>query len=133
MSEDLTKQMPNEDTRLILTRLDSIDTRLDSVDSRLGSVDSRLTSVETRLGTLEDKVDRRLQETKPIWERALAEIAEVRAEMRAGFEKVYVEMDNGMRRVARQVDVLNHNVLEVRADLRYLDQRITKLEGEPAP
>ena len=116
MSEDLTKQMPGDDLRSILARLDK----------------------------LEDKVDRRLQETRPIWERVLAELAElrtqlhteltqVRTEMREGFEKVYVEMDNGMRRVARQVDVLNHNVLEVRADLRYLDQRITKLEGEPAP
>jgi hypothetical protein len=126
MSEDLTQRMPNEDMRLILTRLDSIDTRLNSVDTRLDSVD-------TRLGTLEDKVDRRLQETKPIWERALAEIAEVRTEMREGFEKSRVEMDDGMRLVARQVDVLNRNVLEVRADLRYLDRRITKLEGEPTP
>lgn len=126
MSEDLTKQMPSDDLRSILARLDR----------------------------LEDKVDKRLQETRPIWERVLAELSEVRTEvsqvhtemnqvhteinelcteMREGFKKVYVEMDNGMRLVARQVDVLNRNVLEVRADIRYLDRRITKLEGEPAP
>lgn len=133
MSEGLTKQIPSDDVHVILARFDSIDMRLDSVDARLDSMETRLGSVETRLGTLDDKVDKRWQETKPIWERALAEIAEVRTEMREGFEKVYVEMDNGMRRVARQVDVLNHNVLEVRADLRYIDERVTKLEGEPAP
>lgn len=114
MSEETTQQLPNEDLRLILTRLDSIDTRLDSI--------------EGRLSTLEDKVDRRLQETRPIWERALAEIGE----LREGFEKFRTEMNHGLRRIDRQIDVLNRNILDVRADLRYLDERVTKLESEPA-
>jgi chromosome segregation ATPase len=125
MSEETTQNLPNDNMGLILARLDSIDSRLDSVDSRLGSVDSRLT-------TLEDKVDKRLQETRPIWERALAEIAETRAEMHEEFGKVRSEIDVSLRRVVRQIDVLNHNILEVRGDLRYLDDRVTKLETEPA-
>jgi chromosome segregation ATPase len=110
MSEETTQQLPNEDLRRILSRLDSID---------------------ARLGTLEDKVDRRLQETSPIWERALAEIAEVRVEMREGLEKSRAEMNTGLRRIDRQIDVLNRNILDVRTDLRYLDERVTKLESEP--
>lgn len=63
MSEEITQHLPNGDLKLILARLDSIDTRLNSMD--------------TRLGTLEEKVDRRLQETRPIWESVLAQLKEV--------------------------------------------------------
>ena len=102
MNEETTQQLPNDFLQLILARLD----------------------------TLEEKVDRRLQEARPIWERALAKITELRTEMREGFEKVHSELNHGLRRVERQVDILNHNILEVRADLRYLDERVTKLEPE---
>jgi hypothetical protein len=116
MSEEITQPLPNDILKLILARLDSI-------DSNVHSLDARLTAVE-------EKVDRRLQETRPIWERALAEIAGLRAEMQEGFEKVRGELSLGLRREERQVDILNHDILEVRADLRYLDERVTKLEPE---
>lgn len=102
MSEETTQQLPNDILKLILARLD----------------------------TLEEKIDRRIQETRPIWERALAEIAGLRTEMREGFEKVRSELNHGLRRVDIKVDILNHDILEVRADLRYLDERVTRLEPE---
>ena len=123
MSEEITQPLSNDVLKLILARLDSMDARLDSMDGRLDSMDGRLT-------TLEEKVDRRLQETRPIWERALAEIAGLRAEMQEGFEKIRSEMHHGFRRIDRRVDVLNHDILEVRADLLHLDERVTKLEPE---
>ena len=49
MSEETTQHLPNDLLKLILARLDS----------------------------LEEKVDRRLQETRPIWEGVLAELKEV--------------------------------------------------------
>ena len=136
MSEDLTQNLPHDDLKLILTRLDSI-------DSRLGGVDSHLT-------TLEDKVDWRLRETRPIWERALAEIAEtregleklrgemheelgnLRTEMREGNEKLRADTEMGLYRVERQIEVLNGTILDVRTDIRFLDKRVDKLESEPA-
>ncbi len=116
MSEEITQPLPSDMLKLILARFDSMDRRFDSMDARLTAV--------------EEKVDRRLQETRPIWERALAEIAGLRSEMQEGFEKVRSEMNHGLRRVERQVDILNHYILEVRADLRYLDERVTRLEPE---
>jgi chromosome segregation ATPase len=112
MNEETTQQLPNDILKLILARFDSVDKRLDSIDSNVHSLDARLT-------TLEEKVDRRLQETRPIWERALAEIAELRS-----------ELNHGLRRVTREIDVLNRSFLEVRAELRYMDERVTKLEPE---
>jgi hypothetical protein len=52
--------------------------RLDSIDSRFDSLDTRLDSIEGRLQALEFQAERRAVETKPIWERALAEILEVK-------------------------------------------------------
>ncbi|HYG83189.1 MAG TPA: hypothetical protein VD861_22515 [Pyrinomonadaceae bacterium] len=102
MGEEVTQQLPNDILKLTLARRE----------------------------TLEEKVDRRLRETKPIWERALAEIAGLRTEMREGFEKVRGELNHGLRRVDLKIDILNHDIPEVRADLRYLDERATKLEPE---
>jgi chromosome segregation ATPase len=143
MSEETTQNLPNDNMGLILARLDSIDSRLDGIDSRLDGLETKLDGVESRLTTLEDKVDKRSQETRPIWERALSEIAETRAEMHEGFGQIRAEMheefgkvrgeiDVSLRRVVRQMDVLNHNILEVQGDLRYLDDRVTKLETGPA-
>lgn len=56
MSEDPTRHLQNGDLKLILSRLESID---------------------ARLATLEEKVDRRLQETRPIWEGVLEQLTEM--------------------------------------------------------
>ncbi|MDT5122534.1 MAG: hypothetical protein QOC96_2016 [Acidobacteriota bacterium] len=60
MSEDTTQNLPNDDLKQVLARLDSID---------------------QRLANLEDKVDRRLKETRPIWESVLEQLKEVNARL----------------------------------------------------
>lgn len=91
MSEEITQHLPNGDLKRILARLDSMD---------------------KRLATLEDKVDRRLQETRPIWEQVLArmdkletEVTEMRAEMRNSFETL-----------EEKINVLSEDVVTVGLD-----------------
>ena len=103
MSEEPTQDLPQDGVRQILARLDSIDSRLDNVEGRLLA--------------LEDKVDRRLQETRPIWEQVLARLDSLESEVRTGF-----------RRIERNVGTLIKDVLEVRADQRDLEDRMDKLE-----
>jgi len=62
----------------ISARFDGIDRRFDGIDARLDGIDARFDAVETRLEALETQVEKRALETKPIWERALAEILEIR-------------------------------------------------------
>jgi chromosome segregation ATPase len=124
MSEEITQPLANDTLRLILARLDSIDARLDGLESRL-------TVVEERLATLEEKVDRRLQETRPIWEQVLARVGALENETREGFKNIRDEMNAGLRRVERQVDILNRNILHLQTDVDELDERVTKLESEP--
>lgn len=82
MSEEITQHLPDGDLKRILTRLGSMNKRL-----------ATLEAIDKRLAALEDKVDRPLQETRPIWEQVLArmdkletEVTEMRAEMRDNFE-----------------------------------------------
>jgi hypothetical protein len=41
------------------------------------------------------------------------------------------DLDSGFRRVERKIDILNQNILEVRADSPELQERVEKLEVRP--
>lgn len=119
MSEHNTHEMPDARPfeERILTRLDSMDARLSLMDSRLDSMETRLGSVDARLLTLEDKVERRLQDTRPMWEAVLARLDGMEKEMRASF-----------RMLGRKINILNRDFLTIRGDIEDLDERVTKLE-----
>jgi tetrahydromethanopterin S-methyltransferase subunit G len=106
MSEDPTQNLLQDGLRQILARLDSIDSRLTA---------------------LEDKVDRRLQETRPIWEQVLVRLEGV--EQRIG--ALENEVRTGFRRIERNVGLLIKDVLEVRADQHDLENRLDQLEPKP--
>ena len=114
MSEDRTQNLPDDDLRQILTQVTSINTQLGDVRERL------------------ERLEARDYDTKPIWEDALKEIAELRVEVREGFEKARAEMDAGLRKVARQIDALNNNILGVQVELRGLDAIVSRLENQAA-
>jgi len=56
----------------VFARFDAMDRRFDGVDARFDRVDARLDSLENRV----EKLESRQYDTKPIWEQALAAIAE---------------------------------------------------------
>jgi tetrahydromethanopterin S-methyltransferase subunit G len=62
--DDTTKQLPTED------KLDSLITLVHHLTDSVKNIDSRLES-------LEQKVDPRLQETRPIWESVQAQLKEM--------------------------------------------------------
>lgn len=105
MSEEITQNLPNDDLRLILVRLDSINTRLDSMDERLNNMDARLDRMDTRLDSMDErlgKLEARAYDTKPIWERALAEIIEI--------GKRFESLD-------RRFSILTGDLIHIRADV----------------
>jgi DNA repair exonuclease SbcCD ATPase subunit len=108
MSEDRTIDM---DGRSFEERVFA---RFDALDVRFNEIDSRLT-------TLEDKVDRRLKETRPIWEQVLSRLDKVEERLSA--------VDDSLRNVGRKFDVVAKDLIEVRADQRYLENRLDKLES----
>jgi len=76
---------------------------------------ARLDSIDARLQSLELQAERRALETKPIWERALAEILELR---------------RSVENVERKIDILSRDIVQVRADQSHADARLTRLESE---
>lgn len=127
MSEEPTRNLPNDGLNLILVRLDSIDARLDKVDARLNKMDARLDNMDSRL----EKLEARAYDTKPIWENALKAIADTRVEMREGFEKSRVDTEAGLRRVERKIDILNENILDIHTDVRELEELMKLNSRQP--
>lgn len=106
----------------VFARFDALDLALRDMDSRLHNVDSRLHNLDSRLQGLEvraDDTNSRLQvleirayDTKPIWEQALKEIVDTRREL------------------SRRLDRIEAIVLETRAELREVEDRVDKIEGK---
>jgi uncharacterized coiled-coil DUF342 family protein len=126
MNEERTRDLPGRSFEVrVFARFDSMDARFDSMDARFDSVDARFNSVDARFDRVEarfDDLDIRVQalearalDTKPIWERALTEILEVK---------------KGVEDLNRKIDVLNQDVLQVRADQRLVHKRMDVLEAD---
>lgn len=127
MSEDLTQKLPEGDA--------------------LAQILSAVQNLSIRVESLEKKVEERLYDTRPIWEKVQADIAELQEgqkSLTAGqqrleerqqrfeerLEAIRDEMRTGFRNLKRQFSILNDTFLEVRADYKDLDNRVYKLEGE---
>jgi len=104
MSEEITNNLP--DGRSFEER----------VFARFDAIDARFDAVEARLEALESQAERRALETKPIWERALSEI---------------LELKQGLSNVERKIDVLSRDIVQVRADQVRVENRLEKLESAP--
>lgn len=187
MTDENTREIkdPRSFEERVFARFDAIDARFDGVDVRFERVEGRLGAVEIRITNLEN----RQYDTKPIWEQALAAIAEmnvamvegfesvrnelrtefhsgfdalrtdlraefhsgidalrtelraefqsgleaVRVEMQTGFDKIGKNMEHELRGVGRKLDALNHNILELQGDQRYVDRRLQELESQIKP
>ena len=84
---------------------------------RFDALDARFDRVEGRLDALEAKQ----YDTKPIWERALAEIAEMREEMRqqsSASNAKFSALDETLEQMNIRMDRTQAMVFEMRADLR---------------
>lgn len=105
MSEDTTRQLPDDGVRLILARFDSL---------------------ETRLTALEDKVERRLLDTRPIWEQVLVRLAEVEEQLTKGIKKVQDEVFL----LRRKFDAWTGDVALLRMKQEDLEERFEEFKSE---
>jgi uncharacterized protein YoxC len=120
MSDDLTEKLPGQ------VNVERINALISAVQSM--SVDFR--EVNVRLEALEKTVNERWYDTKPIWERALAEISETRAELKAEIAELRSETSDGFHTLGSKMQVLIEDVLTVRADQRLLGKRVQDLESK---
>lgn len=97
----------------VFARFDALDARMDRMGARLDKLEAQLDALDARLQTLEQKA----YDTKPVWERALAEI---------------LALGETMRGLERKFNVLGRDMLALRGDQDRLEDRMERLESKPA-
>ena len=153
MSEDLTKKLPKGDRDVILaaiqnleTRVGGIDLRIQGLETRVGSIDSRIQGVEQKVGHLEQIVEDRLHDTRPIWHRVVADIGELQTnigELQAGQQRLekgqeamradLSELNTVVRNVNRDQIVINDVIRKIQLDFHIIDERLHRLEVNRNP
>src|SRR4051812_32412885 len=91
------------------------------VFARFDAIDAGLRDLNARVQALENEAERKAVETKPIWERALAEILALSEKLNTMSEKFDT--------VERKLDVLGLDMITLRADQRRLNERMDRLES----
>jgi outer membrane murein-binding lipoprotein Lpp len=115
------------------------------VFARFDAIDAGLRDLNARVERLEAESERRAVETKPIWERALAEIIAVgqkvdALEARVAALEVKVDaLSEEVAVISRKVGAIEHNLeviaidmLGLRGKQRGLEDRMDKLDSEHA-
>jgi chromosome segregation ATPase len=102
-SEDLTKKLPQGDDKLTLI----------------------LQNIDSRLQRLEQKVEERLHDTRPIWERVVLEIAQLREGQQ--------EIKTSIRDIFRRLSIFNDTLMTLQADYRDIYDRVRGLERNQNP
>jgi uncharacterized protein YhaN len=113
MSNDEMITQPTINT--LLARLEELRTGFDEL--RTGQTELRQSVEELRKG--QDEL-RNGQE----------EMRKGQDELRKGQEALRADLNSGLRRVERKIEILNDNLLTIRADIRDSEVRIEKLESE---
>ena len=116
MSEESTQNLPQDGVSQILARLDSID--------------SRLGNVEGRLSALEDKVDRRLQETRPIWEQVLTRLTAVEERLTKVEERL-TKVEDEFFWFGRNFRNWTRELMKLQEKYEDLEERVEQTGSEP--
>ncbi|HEX7226599.1 MAG TPA: hypothetical protein VF353_02395 [Candidatus Binatia bacterium] len=137
MSQDLTKKLPRSDSdtlNLILTSIQSLEGRFEKLEIRVENIDARLQRLEAKVERLEQKVERldekveqRLYDTRPIWHKVVADIAQ----LQTGQDAIRAELSalhSTVRDVTRDQIVINDSLRKIQLDFHNIDQRLYRLE-----
>lgn len=129
MSEDRTQQLPGAPSfeERVLTLFDRVFAELATIRADIGVLSERQ-------DRLEDKVDRRLQETRPIWEAVLSEVRALNARVEiveADMTTIKTDVQTikeDVKRVDTKFEVITQQLFENATDIKELRKRVTRLE-----
>ncbi len=121
MSEENTKDLTlDEKLDLLLAEIREAKAEVREVKAVVENLDARLTA-------LESKVEERLHDTRPIWQRVQQQIEDLKIESNAHFASIEKEL----RIVNRQFEVFSTDMMKMRAEIRDFDERLAAME-QPA-
>ena len=120
MSEDFTQKLPKNENDEILTAIKDIDTHVTKIDNRLQS--------------LEKKVDERLHDTRPIWHKVVADIAELQSGQKRledgqkHFEEGQKRLEEGQQALRLSISDINSAVRDVSRDQIVINDVLRRLQ-----
>lgn len=122
MSDEKTHNLPDRKSfeERVFARFDALDARMGGIEARLDRVEARLDKVDARLDNMDERLkvlEQKSYDTKPIWERALAEI---------------LALGEKLDELNRKVDVLATDMLTLRARQSRIEDRMDRLESNRA-
>lgn len=128
MSEDFTQKLPkNSNDSEILTAIKNLDTHVTKIDNRLQGLEQKFDGLEKKVDGLEKKVDERLYDTRPIWHKVVADIAQLQAGQER-LEKGQHAMSADLGRVSRDQIVINDAIRKIQLDYHTIEDRLRRLE-----
>ena len=125
MSDDLTEKLPSSDSEkiaLILTTVQNLDKRVDDIDLRLSKL-------EHRFDKLEKNVEERLYDTRPIWQKVVADIAQLQ-EGQNRLEGEVREIKISVRDLVFEMSAMSDTMRVIQGRHKDFDLRIRDLEGQ---
>ena len=112
MSEDLTQNLPTSFQERVFAEFAAIRQELAAQREMNTQLNARVLSIDTRLTSLENTVDARLRETRPIWE---------------AVQQRLTEIERGVSTLNRQFKTMISEAFDLRS-------RVDKLEdSQPMP
>lgn len=125
MAEDLTKKLPKGDSE----RITLILTTVQNLESQFGGVIGNLI---TRIEKLEKTVGERLYDTRPMWQKVVADVGLLK-EGQTRLEEGQSRLEGDVREISFKLDVLNGTMLNVQAKHKDVDHRVRELEAHQKP
>ena len=123
MSEDLTRKLPRTDSEkiaLILTIVQNLETRVDRLERRLDAL-------EQRHDRFEQRVEERLFDTRPIWEKIVADIAQLQGGQ-TRLEGDVGDIKKSIRDVFYRISAMSDTMVAIQGDYKHMDDRVRELE-----
>ncbi len=146
MNEENTADLTqDEKLDLILAEVRDLKVRVTAVEGRLAAVEDRQAALEDRQASFEAKVGDRLLDTRPLWEvisartemivERVAQIEEQNARIEERVARIEEQNERTvemLRQIDSKLEVMTHDVLDVRAAQRILASRVYALEQRPS-
>ena len=121
MSEDFTQKLPQNGTN------SEILTALKDLNGHVQGLEQKFDGLEKKIDNLEKKVDERLYDTRPIWHKVVADIAQLQAGQQR-LENGQNRLEEGQQAISLAISQINSTVNIVKGDQLVIDDAVRRMQ-----
>ncbi len=98
-----------------------------SDSEKLDFLINAVSDTNRRLSRLEERVEARLHDTRPLWEIVQQQLDEIRAHLQRHDEE-FAQLRQDIRKIDKKLGYIHQDNLAGRAEIGFLEDRVNKLE-----